>query len=84
MKIGITLGATLNLDNFNSGRVNVKFEDDYLEKDFQVQIDENGEPIDDPRKIAQLIADDLYTQVETILMDKIDKFVAKLMERGYV
>lgn len=82
MKIGITLGATLNLDNYNSGRATVHFEDEYSEKEIQLAMIEGD--VADRYKIASGVANDIYTFVENQLTEKIERFIKTLMDEGYV
>lgn len=84
MKIGVTLGATLSLGNYNTARASIVIEDEYMEKDFQVMVDENtGSPVA-RQKAIELAIDEVYQQVEDNLMSKIAQLIVRLEEEKYV
>lgn len=82
MKIGLGVGATLNLGNYNSGRVRVDFEDEYLEKEFVFHVQDTSDPLE-RIKVADAMTDDIYTFVENKLMQKIEAFITRLENEGY-
>lgn len=85
MKIGLGLGITLNLGNYNSGRVRVDFEDEYVEKELHVS--STKPDTDDPStrvKLAEHMADDIYTMVENKLIQKVEAFINRLEREGFI
>lgn len=86
MKVSISLGVTLNLGNYNSGRVAITFDDEYAEKELEIytaSADQLGLP-SDHKTIRTAMADDLYKEVEDILMSKISDFIMRLEDEKLV
>lgn len=86
MRVTVELGATLNLGNYNSGRVTIRFDDEIAEKELEltaVHANVNGFTYDRKTAMNEL-ADELYLQVEAKLLQKIELFVTRLEQDGLV
>lgn len=80
MKIAVELGVTLNLGDYNSGRVSIRFEDELAEKEIELVIwhaSENDAPAA-RNAIMQEVADELYQEVENKLIAKVEDFITRL------
>lgn len=85
MKIGLSLGVVLNLGDYSTGRVRVDFEDEYLQKELTVA-SRSYDPSDhaDRMKIADYLADEIYTLVENKLIQKVETFINRLESEGFI
>lgn len=74
-KVRVSVGTTLNLGDFNSARVTIEIEKNYIDK--------SAFPEDEPDLIDKQVAE-LYAQAEDQLVHKMAALINRLESEGYV